>query len=220
MQGFVLFGMVITLVIGWLGSTLWLMVRAVRHLLHAALGRALATGALGCLVASAPWLTWAELQAIAAEQAKSTRVPSPLRVGQTEYAVEKAYGIGMPGDNETGFVVYRLDANSVDWLRHHQLQPPIVSPNERWTPTPVIAQRHSGPWHSYDDEHMGFDRLHMTSVEEYLDQYGYDVPVASIWLRRADHLINSKGSFYRYERGGAVTLMDPASGRVYFFYAG
>lgn len=220
MQSLVLFGIVIALIIGWLGGAIWLTVRAVRHLAHPALGRALATSALACLVASAPWLAWAGMMAIAAEQAKGTRVPKPLRVEQTEYAVEKSSGIGMPGDNETGFVVYRLDTNSADWLRHHRLPPSSVSPDEPWSPTPVIAQRHSHPWHSYDDEHMGFDGPHTTSVEEYLNQWGYDVPVASVWLRRADNLINSKGSFYRYGRGGAVTLIDPAAGRVYFFYAG
>lgn len=47
-----------------------------------------------------------------------SRVPEPLDVAEIEYRLEELFGVGfMPGDNETGFVVYRLTEDSADWAR-------------------------------------------------------------------------------------------------------
>lgn len=43
------------------------------------------------------------------------RVPAPLEVAEVEYQLEQSWGIGGPGDNETGFVIYRLDDASARW---------------------------------------------------------------------------------------------------------
>ncbi len=135
--------------------------------------------------------------------------------------MEQSSGLGMPGDNETGFVVYKLTPDSVDWLRHASLPLALsVKPGDDWRSTPVDAIRGEHPWHPYDGTKMGYDKPHRTSVAEYLDQWGYEVSIDSGWLERANWLINSPGSFYRYGRGGSMTLVDPRHGRVYFFYAG
>lgn len=43
------------------------------------------------------------------------RVPVPLKVAAVEYRLERSWGVGfMPGDNETGFVVYRLTSESAE----------------------------------------------------------------------------------------------------------
>jgi membrane protease YdiL (CAAX protease family) len=46
------------------------------------------------------------------------RVPAPLDVAEIEYRQEELWGLGfMPGDNETGLVIYRLSDKSAEWAR-------------------------------------------------------------------------------------------------------
>ena len=45
------------------------------------------------------------------------RVPKPLYALWLDYRVNKSWGFGLPGDNQTGFVVYRLTSGSTEWPR-------------------------------------------------------------------------------------------------------
>ncbi|MGO4736551.1 hypothetical protein AB4099_08410 [Bosea sp. 2KB_26] len=83
-----------------------------------------------------------------------SRVPAPLEVASLEYRLEEAWGVGfMPGDNETGFVVYRLTDSSADWAREQgsRLGDMLAAGVTKWHPTPV---RHAGDkdWHPYDHD--------------------------------------------------------------------
>lgn len=86
------------------------------------------------------------------------RVPEPLEVAEIEYRLEESWGVGfMPGDNETGFVVYRLTNDSADWARKQgsQLGDMLSGAKGAWFETPVddgSNQAAISRWHPYDDD--------------------------------------------------------------------
>jgi len=154
------------------------------------------------------------------------RVPEPLEVETIEYRLEQAWGLGfMPGDNETGFVVYRLTAPSAAWAtaQGQDLRGQLPGGAQKWRPTPV-DETEVGAWHHYDDEPVMMTETrpetHRTTISEFLERYGFTIPIEQGRDAEANHAITSVGSFYALGRGGSVTIVDPARGKVYFAYAG
>lgn len=143
------------------------------------------------------------------------RVPEPLRVATIEYRREEDWGsIGLPGDNETGFVVYRLTSDSAQWARDQgpRLPDRLSLRNATWQATPV-----------HDDDrgwrpHRG-GRPPRPMIAAYLDRYGFGIDVRG-HDGKADLAVQAPGSFYTYGRGGSITIVDPRRGKVYFAYAG
>ncbi|NEI19804.1 hypothetical protein GUK30_10305 [Rhizobium leguminosarum] len=158
------------------------------------------------------------------------RVPEPLEVAEIEYRLEESWGLGfMPGDNETGFVVYRLTNDSADWARKQgsQLGNMLEGAKGAWRETPVddsSDQPAIGRWHPYDrdPDMMAVERpkRHPPTIFEYLEKYGFTISIAQGRDHEANQSIQSSGSFYSYGRGGSVTIIDPGRGKVYFAYAG
>lgn len=157
------------------------------------------------------------------------RVPQPLDVAEIEFRVEELYGMGfMPGDNETGFVVYRLTDASALWARdqRHRLGEALEGTESAWLVTPVDdrgSEQAIRKWHPYDKPPVpGTERIARDppSVSEFLGKYGFEIPIDARFEREADDAIQSEGSLYRYGPGGSVTVVDPNKGKVYFFYAG
>lgn len=165
---------------------------------------------------SSPFLIWRayEIKLIFA------RVPEPLQSHWIDYRVEKSWGIGGPGDNETGFVVYRLRSSSAEWARSQgaTLDLSLNSKEGVWLPTPVDDLSPERGWHdAFDDRNKP---VHQADFAEYLNRYGFGISIDKDWLARANHAARTSGSFYRYGRGGRVTVIDPSAGKVYFAYAG
>ncbi|MGO6943402.1 hypothetical protein [Rhizobium ruizarguesonis] len=158
------------------------------------------------------------------------RVPDPLEVAEIEYRLEESWGVGfMPGDNETGFVVYRLTDDSADWARKQgsQLGGMLEGAKAAWRETPVDDSSNEtaiGRWHPYDDDPdmMALERpkRHPPTIFEYLEKYGFTISIAQGRDHEVNQSIQSSGSFYSYGPGGSVTIIDPGLGKVYFAYAG
>jgi len=154
------------------------------------------------------------------------RVPAPLEVASVEYQFEKSWGTGfLPGDNETGFVVYRLTDASADWARNQgsRLADMLPGRASKWRSTPVEDTGNSN-WHHYDDDPqmMSVKRAaqHLPTIAEYLEKYGFSIPIEEGRADEADRSIQTKGSLYSYDQHGSVTIIDPIRGKVYFAYAG
>ncbi|WP_174279410.1 hypothetical protein [Sphingomonas bacterium] len=144
------------------------------------------------------------------------RVPDPLRVSMIEYRSEEdGGGVGLPGDNETGFVVYRLTADSARWARAQGLRLPgkLLPANADLRATPVDGEADHG-WRAA----RGTSRSPPT-MATYLNRYGFGIDPHG-YDAEANAAIRSPGSFYTYGRGGSITIVDPGRGKVYFAYAG
>ncbi|WSH19088.1 hypothetical protein U8Q07_15105 [Rhizobium ruizarguesonis] len=158
------------------------------------------------------------------------RVPEPLEVAEIEYRLEESWGVGfMPGDNETGFVVYRLTDDSADWARKQgsQLGNMLEGEKGAWRETPVDDRSDEtaiSRWHHYDrdPDMMTVERPkhHPPTIFEYLEKYGFTISIEQGRDHEANQSILSSGSFYSYGEGGSVTIIDPGRGKVYFAYAG
>jgi hypothetical protein len=149
------------------------------------------------------------------------RVPDPLHVSWIEYREEEAWGIGGPGDNETGFVIYRLTERSAAWARAQKagLRDTLPGGASNWRPTPVADLDDGGrEWHA--DDHDPLRPLHGPEIKEYLNKYGFGIRLDQRQVDQVNRAIRTPGSFYSYGRGGSITIVDPRHGKVYFAYAG
>lgn len=176
---------------------------------------------LGLILFASPYIAWKVYE----HRAVLARVPPPLEVASVEYRLEEPWGFG-PGGNETGFVVYRLSDASTRWVQQQgaQLGERLPGGSKVWLKTPVgdVSDRES--WHSYDRDlaMMSAERLkpHPATVAEYLEKYGFTIPIQKDREVDVDRAIQTPGSFYNMGKGGSVTVIDPDRGKVYFFYAG
>ncbi|MGZ2484048.1 hypothetical protein ACVITL_002571 [Rhizobium pisi] len=149
-----------------------------------------------------------------------TRVPEPLEIAEIEYQLEESW--------KTGFFVYRLTDESADWARKQgsQLGEKLLGAKGTWRETPVddgSDEAAIGNWHPYDRDPDMMPRerptRHLPTIDEYLEKYGFTIPIKEGRDREADQSIQSSGSFYSYGEDGGVTIVDPGRGKVYFAYA-
>ena len=157
------------------------------------------------------------------------RVPHPLVVAAIEYRLEKSWGMGfMPGDNETGFVVYQLTDESAHWARQqgNRLGSMLAGAQRAWNPTPVDDSSNDHAirqWHpyNYDPQMMSESpAARIPTIREYLEKYGFSIPIEEGKDDEVNQALQSVGSFYTFGNGGSVTIVDPKRGKVYFAYAG
>lgn len=158
-----------------------------------------------------------------------SRVPTPLVISEIEYRLEESWGIGGPGDNETGFVIYRLTDASAEWARSQgdRLAAVLEGSSRSWRATPIDYASDEQAFREWSPEEWGKQLASGEKFEpriptllEYLDKYGFDIPIESGKDVDVNQAIQSPGSFYKYGNGGSVTIVDPKRGKVYFAYAG
>ena len=213
MQIAVILAVLLALVIAYLFGVGWQLRRIVERWHGRRWGGRFVAIAGAALFTASPYLSYKglELRYVLA------RVPDPLHALWIEYRLERSWGIGLPGDNETGFVIYRLTGGSADWAR--RMGPRLVEGlggSGVWQPTPVCDDQ-SGRW-------SGGSKLrnaaHRPDFRNYLSRYGFEVPVDRVRIDEANRVVRNPGAFYRYGRGGSITAIHPAQGKVYFAYAG
>lgn len=183
-------------------------------------GRRLLLGAVIAVYISSPYIAYKAGDLRFA----FSRIPEPLHSMWIEYRQEELFGLGfLPGDNETGFVVYRLTDASARWARDQgsKLGAMLSDDAANWQPTPVGRFGDGGKWpRGCRDDPNCHDDGGWPSITGYLGKYGFSIPLADDVETEANRAIRSEGSYYRYGRGGSVTIVDPGRGKVYFAYAG
>ena len=159
--------------------------------------------------------------------AEDRRSHLPAEFGETTvlFAEEQSWGaplLRLPGDNETGFIVYELPPKTADLIRTKGLAflEPLRQQNspERpliWTPTPLAKkQRGSASWfRDIDGDYAEPD------VRRYLGRYGFHIELPSARVRELNEIIRAPGAYYAYGRVG-VLIVAPNQRLAYFLYAG
>lgn len=183
-------------------------------------GRRAFLAALIFIYVSSPYLLYKAWDLRAA----FSRIPEPLHSMWIEYRQEVEFGAGfLPSDNETGFVVYRLTDASAQWARDqgNRLGELLPGGPAHWLPTPVGKIDDIERWvRRCENDHRCDETENPPDIATYLDAYGFLIPLREGADAEANQAIRSEGSFYSYGRGGAVTIVDPNRGKVYFAYAG
>lgn len=146
-------------------------------------------------------------------------IPEGLGANQILFAAEDSWGFG-PGGNETGIIVYELPEGVAEKIRHGgadylaKLPPRSESSQdwhgrfERWQSTPITLDR------AWFDENSTVPK-----IANYLNQYGFGLPIESRIERDIDNAISRQGSFFAYGRMGMLIVI-PESHKVVFAYAG
>lgn len=210
---FVLIGVLVTLVCfgvwgAWLlASYLWRRAGADRPWRRLAI-------IVGCLaLLASPYIAWE----VYIYRFTLARLPEQLEVASIEFQNEEHWGIGLPSDNETGFIAYRLTPESSNWIRRQgtALADNLSGGRTEWSETPIVCSDQSCRWQN--DMVRPTDR---PSLQGYLGRYGFGIQVDPRWVDKVNQAIRAPGSVYRYKRGGGVTIVVPAQGMAYHAYAG
>lgn len=147
-------------------------------------------------------------------------LPAVLEVSEMVYAKEENWGIGLPGDNETGVRVFPLKAEVAQRIeedgpcrpqsRNDDAQESRAQRRQYadWQPTPMPAQTTNGE-----------GELVALRLDTYLDRYGFGIPVDPDIEGRVNAIIESPGSCYT-RLGTGTLLISPRERLVVFMYAG
>jgi hypothetical protein len=154
-------------------------------------------------------------------------IPSELGPALVGYEKQESWGIGGPGDNETGVIAYdlpqlpveRLNKEGLTYLSHLPSQSGSADQGTQyfsWATTPVddpswLPKRGDG----HPGANQGGPSLHA-----YLDKYGFDIDVDKEVAQAINKAIASPGAFVAHTRGGGVLIVVPQSRKAYFVYAG
>lgn len=157
------------------------------------------------------------------------RMPNELQVTGIEYRLEEYWGLplfGLPGDNETGIVVYGLPENIAKQIsaegvaffmrpEHIQSRYGNQVTHTEWKETPIVRDSKWATYPGWRSEPVA-PRI---SITEYLEKYGFSIPVEKAILELVDEAISRPGSFYSYGRLGLVVVI-PAQRKAVYAYAG
>jgi hypothetical protein len=157
-------------------------------------------------------------------------IPSGLTVTATIYENEKTWGFG-PGGNETGLRVYELSSDSAQLLiaASNALQNDSAirglmgranaprSDYFEWRRTPVDPMTNTLKW---GQEPTRGPEQKTPRLQDYLNVYGFGIPIDAEVERSFDSVIQAPGAFYAYGAGGAVIVVSPETRRVFIAYAG
>lgn len=113
-----------------------------------------------------------------------------------------------------------MTGGSVEWARSRgqNLGAMLPGGSTVWRPTPVDDSGDLDRWHANDSASAPPD--HAPNLKEYLDRYGFSIPIENGRDVEFNDAIRKPGSFYSYGRGGSVTVVDPQRGKMYVAYAG
>lgn len=150
-------------------------------------------------------------------------VPDALSVSNVLYASEQSWGFG-PGGNETGLLAFQLPAAVVQQLKTRGTDYLENMPqNARqgwqgrytdWHKTPLVMDDHWGA-SSYD----GRKSCTSSCIGDYLNQYGFSIPLEKKWEDMANRALSIPGSYYAYGRIGIIIII-PDELRVIYAYSG
>jgi hypothetical protein len=140
-----------------------------------------------------------------------SHVPEGLGVSTVLYAHEQSWGspfLPLPGDNETGVIVYELpeatareiEKDGIEYLRRN------AAHDQRWRGLFL-------EWHATPIAERNW------TLSSFLHKYGFPIDVDADVERSIDEAVVRPGSYYAYGRSGLLMLI-PAKRRAVFAYAG
>lgn len=151
--------------------------------------------------------------------------PAGMGVERVLFAKEEAWGIGLPGDNETGFMAFALaDEAAQDLLNkgieHFSSESREVKsfgPRKEciWSATPISIN--DLRWLKWTGDNVNSG----PRLSNYLNQYGFGIDIPSDLEEEFNNAIRSPGSYFCYTGiGNGVILVAPAVKKTFYAYAG
>jgi hypothetical protein len=162
------------------------------------------------------------------EQSRFDHLPEIFGPASITYFKEETWGIGMPGDNETGVIMYEISMGTTREIQASRLaffgKPGdlLFSRDKQnhyfdWQPTPVTelfaTKELCGP--SRTD--MATDCAQV--MQRYLGRYGFGIEVEPAFLKSINAALSQPGSFVGQGRHGLLIVV-PSARKVVYAYAG
>jgi hypothetical protein len=157
-------------------------------------------------------------------QFRLSHVPGALNVSTVLYANEQSWGsvfFPLPGDNETGLIVYELPDSTAREIQkvgidYFTKMAPKAGDGrdwhgryEKWQRTPILLEGSDG----------GTNVTKSHEIANYLNRYGFGISIDSRIEQEIDKAISRPGSFAAYGRIGILIVM-PDIRRVVYAYNG
>ncbi len=144
-------------------------------------------------------------------------LPDGMWIWKQLYAKEKAWGIGMPGDNETGLIMFELpnsasEKTMKDGIDYLKTLKPGKTCSDDWQETPYLTQK---DW--FGEQKQDSD---IPNVENYLNRYGFGIPFNRRIINEINQSIAMPGSYISYCRGGGAVIVMPKINRIALAYSG
>ncbi|MFK0208908.1 hypothetical protein [Agrobacterium sp. NPDC090283] len=143
--------------------------------------------------------------------------PCGMGINKVLYAEEQSWGIGLPGDNETGVIVFELpdvvseqiEIQGIGYLESITCPVELAIDRrgkyDRWQKTPILNGKE---W-----------RADAVELNSYLDHYGFGIEINKTIELEINGAISGEGNFFSFGRTGIIVLA-PRTNRAYYFYAG
>ena len=150
-------------------------------------------------------------------------VPERLGAVRVIYEKEESWGVGLPGDNETGVIVYEMSAEAATTVRaaglsffggSDDVMPARSNHFFQWQPTPV-ANLDPGARPDAAQPAITGGKV----LAGYLDRYGFGIeldPKVEAFINGA---LAQPGSYVGQGRIGALIVV-PVQQRIVFIYSG
>jgi hypothetical protein len=194
---------------------------------------------LGCLLmVGAISLAITGCHSYASHKARMSVVPVGLEVEGIIYRSEKSWGLpflALPGDNETGVIVYELSDTTSERILNSGYQ--LVQRfgkqgDDAWTLDDPRRRGLYSTWNETPTTHNARGRNLITEaalideddkapmrIGSFLSRYGFEIPVRTDIIQKADDGLSKPNSYYSYGRSGMFRII-PRHQMAVYAYAG
>ena len=158
------------------------------------------------------------------------RIPENVVVERQLYNVTKSFGMGLPGDAETGVVLFELEAANSERLQEllEKAATPdaigeIIGNSRRfqyrgWQRTPFDAELAGAPWSKRQTIGQSVSLARLLAREE--PEGAYSIEIDEGVKRRIDDIAGSPGAIYATGRGSTIIVVAPRERLLIFGFAG
>lgn len=145
-------------------------------------------------------------------------LPDGMHIWKQLYVSEKAWGVGMPGDNETGIIEFELPSRASEKIEKDGINYLKTLKNSNkcsaeWLETPITS---GDSWFKNTDG----KKSATADVENYLYRYGFYIPIDKKIIVEVNESISKPGSYLSYCSGGGVIIVMPKIQKIIFAYSG
>lgn len=147
-------------------------------------------------------------------------IPYGLNVSKVLYANNESWGFG-PGGNETGVIAYELPAEDAIEIQKIGIakfskETGGFSDFGNWQQTPITL---TDAWQGPRIGSEPIQNIQITKIANYLDRWGFSIPIDPKIESEIDYTISKPGSYYAYDRSGIIIVI-PSIKKVIYAYAG
>jgi hypothetical protein len=146
-------------------------------------------------------------------------LPNSMHVWKQVYASEESWGVGMPGDNETGLIEFELPSD----ISQNVEKEGVAYLNQlgnsgkcygKWQETPITTD--SDIWYKNADSQDSTT----PDIDNYLYRYGFYIPIKQSIINEVNQSISVSGTYLDYCQGGGVIIVMPKAKKIIFAYSG